>query len=154
MFRRSFTLIQFPVGEGCSPMKRRGFTLTELLVVIAIVVTLTAIVLPAVLRVRDAAALTQTHDNLKQISLACHSANDAHKYMPPAYGQYGQRREFIATVHVHLLPYIEQDHLHELWIANPTGCARQCRPPLHCPSRPDAEQFPRRPELRRQPAPL
>src|SRR6202163_427763 len=87
---------------------QRGFTLIELLVVIAIIGILIALLLPAVQKIRDAAARTQSLNNLKQMALAVHNVagnTPSTGPIPPAYGTfYNVNGSFF----FHLLPYIEQ----------------------------------------------
>lgn len=89
-------------------MRRRAFTLVELLVVIAIIGVLIGLLLPAVQRVRDAAARTRCQNNLKQIGLAVHGYLDANSGAFPANTSYYYGPSWA----VFLLPYLEQDALY------------------------------------------
>src|SRR5262249_3219500 len=90
--------------------RRHGFTLIELLVVIAIIGVLIGLLVPAVQKVREAAARTQTLNNLKQLGLASHNCNDTYRRLPPMWGPWNGAAQ--GTTHFYLLPFVEQDNLY------------------------------------------
>jgi prepilin-type N-terminal cleavage/methylation domain-containing protein len=102
--------------------RRRGgaFTLIELLVVIAIIAILIGLLLPAVQKVREAAARSQCSNNLKQMSLAVANYDSTYQKIPPAWtcgGTPGTSSNCGTTgpygaVHFYLLPYIEQNNIY------------------------------------------
>src|SRR5262245_43659340 len=112
-------LATFPTRlRGGSRMRHRnpaGFTLVELLVVIAIIAVLIGLLLPAVQKVRGAAARIQCANNQKQIGLAMHNAMDTNNGLPPngvyAFNGSGMTSVVAWSALARILPFIEQENL-------------------------------------------
>lgn len=123
--------------------KHHGFSLIELLVVIAIIAVLIAILLPAIQKVREAAARTQCASNLKQLGVALHAHLDAKKVFPPGVRvpPTDLQDAAEATGFFYLLPYLEQSgvpqgyDINQSWYATVNLPAIQCVVPVFiCPS--------------------
>jgi len=110
-----------------------GFTLIELLVVIAIIAILIGLLLPAVQKVREAAARMQSSNNLKQIGLAANTFYSTHDSFPPMFGSLTRGSPDLAggSIYYHLLPYLEQDNVHRMGVdASRTQPLKVLRAPL------------------------
>jgi prepilin-type N-terminal cleavage/methylation domain-containing protein/prepilin-type processing-associated H-X9-DG protein len=134
--------------------RARGFTLVELLVVITIIAILIALLLPAVQAARETARQLQCKNNLKQLSLGCLNHEQLHRFLPAGGWGWGWAgdpdRGFTKRQpggwHFNILPYIEQQTLHDLGLGgSAAGRTQTARTPLavvHCPTRRAALTYP------------
>jgi len=125
-----------------SHQTRQGFTLIELLVVIAIIAILIALLVPAVQKVREAAARIQCANNLKQFGLAIHNYEGTLKVMPAARWKVGSVSH---GMWIMLLPYVEQENVSKKydmtqdWLSVTNQVARETPMGLmYCPSSPNS----------------
>jgi prepilin-type N-terminal cleavage/methylation domain-containing protein len=99
--------------------RRKGFTLIELLVVIAIIAVLIGLLLPAVQKVREAAARSQSTNNLKQMGIAMHGiASRTDGLLPNSVGNFPSTAGVYGSMFGHMLTDIEQDNIYRTYSGN------------------------------------
>jgi prepilin-type N-terminal cleavage/methylation domain-containing protein len=109
------------MASGFQHRQSRGFTLIELLVVIAIIAVLIGLLLPAVQKVREAAARIRCVNNVKQFALATHTYTEAVNRVPQLWYQTTANPRETGSLFFYLLPYIEQGNVYDLAGAGQLG---------------------------------
>jgi prepilin-type N-terminal cleavage/methylation domain-containing protein len=140
--------LDISLNEIMKPYWKRGFTLVELLVVIAIIGVLVGLLLPAVQAAREAARRMSCSNSMRQIGLALHNYESAHRRLPTMYGLNTGNAGNV-SIQAALLPFMEQSNLRNLIddrLPMQTGCcpgpltpsyvvpAQTIVPVLRCPS--------------------
>jgi prepilin-type N-terminal cleavage/methylation domain-containing protein len=118
---------------------RRAFTLIELLVVIAIIAVLIGLLLPAVQKVREAAARSSCMNNVKQLALSAHNYHDTNGFLPPFSGIMSNSASTSSgSAHFFLLPFVEQSALYQRSNGNSWNVRTEAVKIFTCPMDPTA----------------
>ncbi|MCI0638517.1 MAG: DUF1559 domain-containing protein [Gemmataceae bacterium] len=119
--------------------RRSAFTMVQLLIILAILLFLLGLLLPVVGRVREAAGRTQAMNSLKQIGIALHNFADTYKKLPPAFDKFADF-QIPGSVHVYILPYVEQDNVFKQYQQNNADAGNMHIPVFVAPTDPSFKE--------------